>query len=117
MRSNIVQVMLDLIRTSFVTHNKTAISCIAVLMLGRSREIRSRYFLPHPEACLTRNLRPCDLHPQKELKEIARDRTSGVTVQIVGNNLQRLTGFVEGTFPYCDYLHILSLMPFCSTKL
>ncbi|CAK0784669.1 hypothetical protein CVIRNUC_007873 [Coccomyxa viridis] len=33
---------------------------------------------------------------QKELREIERDKTSGVTVQLKGNSLQRLTGFVEG---------------------
>ncbi|BDA50884.1 Ubiquitin-conjugating enzyme E2 K [Coccomyxa sp. Obi] len=33
---------------------------------------------------------------QKELKEIDRDKTSGVTVKITGNNLQRLSGYVEG---------------------
>jgi ubiquitin-conjugating enzyme (huntingtin interacting protein 2) len=33
---------------------------------------------------------------QKELKEIERDKTSGVTVKLVGANLQRLTGYVEG---------------------
>ncbi|KAK9825128.1 hypothetical protein WJX81_001021 [Elliptochloris bilobata] len=33
---------------------------------------------------------------QKELREIERDKTSGVTVQLNGSSLQRLTGFVEG---------------------
>ena len=33
---------------------------------------------------------------QKELREIERDKTSGVTVQLKGSSLQRLTGFVEG---------------------
>ncbi|CAL5223117.1 g5579 [Coccomyxa viridis] len=33
---------------------------------------------------------------QKELREIERDKTSGVTVQLKSNSLQRLTGFVEG---------------------
>lgn len=36
---------------------------------------------------------------QKELREIERDKTSGVTVQLKGNSLQRLTGFVEGALP------------------
>lgn len=39
---------------------------------------------------------------QKELREIDRDKTSGVTVNIKGNNLQRLTGFVEGTPSCCS---------------
>lgn len=33
---------------------------------------------------------------QKELKEIERDKVSGVTVQLQGNSLQRLIGYVEG---------------------
>ena len=33
---------------------------------------------------------------QKELKEIDRDKASGVTIQITDGNLQKLTGFVEG---------------------
>lgn len=33
---------------------------------------------------------------QKELKEIEKDKASGVTVQIRNNNLQSLTGFVPG---------------------
>ncbi len=33
---------------------------------------------------------------QKELKEIDRDKASGVTIQITEGNLQKLTGFVEG---------------------
>ena len=33
---------------------------------------------------------------QKELKEIERDKTSGVTVQLVGASMNRLTGFVNG---------------------
>lgn len=33
---------------------------------------------------------------QKELKEIDRDKGSGVTIQITEGNLQKLTGFVEG---------------------
>lgn len=33
---------------------------------------------------------------QKELKEIERDKVSGVTVQLQGNSLQRLMGYVEG---------------------
>ena len=33
---------------------------------------------------------------QKELKEIDRDKASGVTIQINDGNLQKLTGFVEG---------------------
>ncbi len=45
--------------------------------------------------------------PQKELKEIDRDKTSGVTVQITGNNLQRLTGYVEGTNLFACYLSAL----------
>ncbi len=44
--------------------------------------------------------------PQKELKEIDRDKTSGVTVKIPGNNLQRLTGYVEGT-------NLLTALPPC----
>ena len=44
---------------------------------------------------------------QKELREIERDKTSGVTVQLKGNSLQRLTGFVEGalTLPTSDHLY------------
>ena len=38
-------------------------------------------------------------HIQKELREIERDKTSGVTIQLKSNNLQRLTGFVEGLYP------------------
>ncbi len=37
--------------------------------------------------------------PQKELREIERDKTSGVTVQLNGSSLQRLTGYVEGASP------------------
>lgn len=33
---------------------------------------------------------------QKELKEIERDKASGVTIEITEGNLQKLTGFVEG---------------------
>ncbi|KAL3138484.1 hypothetical protein ABBQ32_006274 [Trebouxia sp. C0010 RCD-2024] len=33
---------------------------------------------------------------QKELKEIDRDKASGVTVEVSDGNLQKLTGFVEG---------------------
>lgn len=33
---------------------------------------------------------------QKELKEIENDKASGVTVQLQGNSLQRLIGFVPG---------------------
>eukprot|EP00884_Botryococcus_braunii_P000271 jgi/Botrbrau1/10244/Bobra.0140s0002.2 len=33
---------------------------------------------------------------QKELKEIERDKQSGVTIQIKGNSLSRLTGTVQG---------------------
>lgn len=33
---------------------------------------------------------------QKELREIERDKASGVTVQLNGSSLQRLTGYVEG---------------------
>lgn len=54
-----------------------------------------------------RNPKECRCVPQKELKEIERDRTSGVTVQITGNNLQRLTGFVEGWFPSQRSLSVL----------
>jgi hypothetical protein len=60
--------------------------------------------LPH-KPCVVSNQACCCLvsqahvsfwMPQKELKEIERDKTSGVTVQVVGANLQRLTGFVNG---------------------
>lgn len=33
---------------------------------------------------------------QKELKEIERDKASGVTVHVNDSNLQKLTGFVPG---------------------
>ena len=33
---------------------------------------------------------------QKELKEIDRDKASGVTIELTEGNLQKLTGFVEG---------------------
>jgi hypothetical protein len=33
---------------------------------------------------------------QKELVEIDRDKTSGVSVEIMGDNLAHLTGFVKG---------------------
>ncbi|KAK9835539.1 hypothetical protein WJX74_002634 [Apatococcus lobatus] len=33
---------------------------------------------------------------QKELKEIERDKKSGVSVQLNGDNIHRLTGFLEG---------------------
>lgn len=33
---------------------------------------------------------------QKELKEIERDKASGVTIELTEGNLQKLTGFVEG---------------------
>lgn len=39
------------------------------------------------------NARPLS---QKELKEIERDKASGVTISITEGNLQKLTGFVEG---------------------
>ena len=37
-------------------------------------------------------------HPtlQKELREIERDKASGVTVSLKGASLQRLTGYLEG---------------------
>lgn len=35
--------------------------------------------------------------PQKELKEVERDKLSGVTVKVKGGNLQRLIGTLEGT--------------------
>ena len=35
---------------------------------------------------------------QKELKEIERDKASGVTVEVLGNSLQRLRGYVKGTW-------------------
>jgi ubiquitin-conjugating enzyme (huntingtin interacting protein 2) len=39
----------------------------------------------------------CDLgRVQKELKEIERDTASGVTVSIVGDSLQHLTGVLAG---------------------
>lgn len=34
--------------------------------------------------------------PQKELKEVERDKLSGVTVKVKGGNLQRLIGTLEG---------------------
>jgi hypothetical protein len=33
---------------------------------------------------------------QKELVEIDRDKASGVSVEIMGDNLAHLTGFVKG---------------------
>ena len=33
---------------------------------------------------------------QKELKEIDRDKASGVTVSLKGGSLKKLTGYVEG---------------------
>ena len=33
---------------------------------------------------------------QKELKDIAHDQKSGVTVEVTGNSLAHLTGYVEG---------------------
>ena len=59
---------------------------------------------------------------QKELREIERDKTSGVTVQLKGNSLQRLTGFVEGAlalprsdplYPCCIIGYILSRLSPC----
>lgn len=40
--------------------------------------------------------RPPFHHPQKELREIERDKASGVTVSLKGSSLQRLTGYLEG---------------------
>ena len=34
---------------------------------------------------------------QKELKEIERDKASGVTIKVVGSSLQKLIGYVQGT--------------------
>ena len=33
---------------------------------------------------------------QKELKEIERDKASGVTIKVVGSSLQKLIGYVQG---------------------
>ena len=42
----------------------------------------------------------CCLSLQKELKEIERDKKSGVSVLLNGDNIHRLTGFLEGiSFP------------------
>ena len=41
----------------------------------------------------------------KELKEIERDKASGVTVQVRDNNLQKLLGFVPGDEDECDADH------------
>ena len=38
----------------------------------------------------------CGHSLQKELKEIERDKASGVTIQLTEGSLQKLTGFVEG---------------------
>lgn len=48
------------------------------------------------------------LRSQKELKEIERDKTSGVTVKLVGANLQRLTGFVNGE-PHARWVQCMPL--------
>lgn len=51
--------------------------------------------LRHPgQACA--DVCRCALHPQKELKEIASDKASGVTAEIVNDNLQHLIGSVPG---------------------
>ncbi|KAK9806954.1 hypothetical protein WJX72_008637 [[Myrmecia] bisecta] len=48
---------------------------------------------------------------QKELKEIERDKASGVTVQVIGSNLQRLTGTVQGPAdtPYSGGVFIVDI--------
>lgn len=35
---------------------------------------------------------------QKELKDIERDKESGVRVELIGNSIRHLTGYVNGTF-------------------
>ncbi len=39
-------------------------------------------------------------YAQKELKEVERDKASGVTIKIVGSSLQKLIGYVQGVC--CD---------------
>lgn len=34
---------------------------------------------------------------QKELKDIERDKESGVRVELIGNSIRHLTGYVNGT--------------------
>ena len=34
---------------------------------------------------------------QKELKDIERDKESGVRVELIGNSIRHLTGYVQGT--------------------
>jgi len=45
--------------------------------------------------------------PQKELKEIERDKASGVTIKVVGASLQKLVGYVKGTYCMRDTLEKL----------
>lgn len=47
-------------------------------------------------SCLSLDCSVAHALPQKELKEIDQDRTSGVTVQLVSDSVSRLTGFVRG---------------------
>ena len=36
---------------------------------------------------------------QKELKDIERDKESGVRVELIGNSIRHLTGYVQGGAP------------------
>jgi len=45
--------------------------------------------------------------PQKELKEIERDKASGVTIKVVGASLQKLVGYVKGMHGMRVTLHLL----------
>ena len=48
-------------------------------------------------ACQARTWRPMDLsRVQKEIKEISLDKASGISVRVMGNDLTRLQGTING---------------------
>ena len=55
--------------------------------VGRHRRRR------HRRRC---SLARLDLLPQKEIRDIERDKASGVTIEIQGNSLQKLIGRLNG---------------------
>ena len=63
----------------------------------------------YPLPCVLRSAAQRDAWPfllQRELKEIAKDTLSGVSVELVGNNIRKMKGCVEGA---CSHLLSLSL--------
>lgn len=52
-----------------------------------------------------------NLFNQKEIKEIDRDKESGVTVEIINNNFRKLRGSVPGTLPLSSFTSPLTFSP------